>query len=97
MVVRPKKRYVEVEAEPELPPEKIFEAVKERYVWLFGLMGLVEADLKLYKIRDKAVIRCRLESLPKLLFSTAMIKEVEGTPTAVRTIRVSGTIRSLKE
>ncbi len=97
MVVKPKRRYVAVKAEPEVPPEEVFKVIREKFAELFGLVGVAEADLRFYKFRDTAIIRCRLESLPKLLFSTAIVKEINGIPTVLRTIRISGTMRKLKE
>ena len=97
MVVKPKTRYVLVKAEPNATAEKIFEEVRGKYREIFGLMGVAEADLRLYKIKDAAVIRCRLETVPKLLFSTALISEINGVPSAIRTLRISGTLKSLRE
>ena len=97
MARRPKKRYVVVKAEPDMPREKIFEAVREAYRELFGALGLAEAELRAYKSRDFTIIRCDLNALPKLLLATAAVTHIDEKPVALRVLLVSGTLRRARE
>lgn len=97
-MVRRKKRYVVVKAEPEFEAERVAKAVEEAYLKLFGEYGLAEAGLKVTrKIRGRAILECALESLPRLTLSIASVTKIEGVPAALRILRVSGTVRGARE
>lgn len=97
LVRRLKKRYVALRAEPEAPAEKVFNTIRETYLELFGVLGLIEASLKHYKARGKVVIRCSLGSLPKLLLASAAVTKIDNVPSALRVLLMSGTLRRVRE
>jgi len=95
-----KKRYIALTSDPKAPPDILFRAVKSSYQELFGVLGLAQARLKLakaYPDRGMAVLECSLESLAKLIFSTAAVTHLNGERVAVRIVAVSGTMRGIRE
>ena len=97
MARRLKKRYVALRAEPEAPAEKVFNAIRETYLELFGVLGLAEASLKHYKAYGKVVVGCSLRSLPRLLLASAAVTKIDDTPSALRVLLISGTLRRVRE
>lgn len=97
MAKRPKRRYVAFRAEPEASAEKVFNAIRETYRELFGVFGLAEAALKHYKAYGEVVVGCSLESLPRLLLASAAVTEIDNTPSALRILLISGTLRRVRE
>lgn len=98
MAKRVKKRYLAIVSEPKQSPSKIMKALISSYEELFGKLGLASADLKLirgYQGEGLVVVRCTLESLPKVLLAAASVRELEGNEVAFRVLAVSGTIKSL--
>ena len=99
MVKRLKRRYVVVKAEPRIRGDLLTKAINSSYRELFGVHGLAISGFRVMKIYDDgvAIIRCFLENLPKLLLATAAITELDGRPTAVRTLMISGSMKKAKE
>lgn len=97
-MIKEKKRYVVVIAEPGRESEEVAEAVESSFLRVFGEYGVMEARLKpVKKVKDGVIFECAVSSLPRLLFSTALVKEIEGDPAALRVLRISGTLKRAKE
>lgn len=95
-----KKRYVLIISEPQKDPSQIVKSIFTSYRNLFGLFGLVAADLKVVKEhpgKEAAIIRCMLHHIPRLVLAASFVKEIDSTPVALRVIAISGTMRKIKE
>ena len=98
-MVREKKRYISVKAEPQIEADKIVRAVRSAYLRLFGELGLIEAEFRVVrKMKNGVVIfGCRLPSLPRLVLAVASIRRIDEREVALRILRVSGTVKRARE
>ena len=67
---------------------------------LFGHVGLAEISPQVVSFdeeRSIALVKCSREGVQKLRATLALITEIENSPTAAFVLRVSGTIRSLRQ
>ena len=100
-----RRRYlaVEVFCEEQLIDERMaFNAIRETFAKLFGLVALSSANLKLVSIREWPysnvfVISCSHRCVDRVRASIALIDRVDGIRCSLRVVRVSGTIRALKK
>jgi len=95
---RIKKRYLAVIAEPRAEPDEMMHAIISSYEDLFGKFGLASAGIKLvksYPSKGILIVRCFLDSLPRLILALASITKIGEERTALRIISISGTIKSL--
>ena len=101
--VKPRKRYLlfHVEAETgRLEEQKIKGEVYESFKKLFGVTGLSKAGIRWVKFNPEqgfGIIRCSQEMVPQLRTSLAVIKNLENRKVRVCTVRVSGTLKTLRE
>jgi RNase P/RNase MRP subunit POP5 len=103
MVRFERRRYLLVHAvveNGETGGEKIKEAVFNSYSKLFGLEGLSEAKLTWLGFDEKkglGIIRCTHKVLPKVRAALALTSTLNGQRVRICTVKVSGTIRSIKD
>ncbi len=102
MVKLERKRYLlfHVEAEGEAEGGPVKEAILNSYVRLFGLKGLGEAKLTWIGFdREKrlGILRCTHRALSKVRTALALTSAINGSKARICTVRVSGTIKSIKE
>ncbi|MGP3666889.1 MAG: Rpp14/Pop5 family protein [Candidatus Bathyarchaeota archaeon] len=75
-------------------------AIVNSFQFLFGLTGISEAGL-MFLCYDKqtstGIIRCNHKFVNHLRASLTFIREINGKKTLVYTVRVSGTLKTLKE
>ena len=102
MVRFERKRYLlfHVELDGEAKEGSIREAILNSYVRLFGLEGLGEAKLTWIGFdREKrlGILRCTHKDLPKVRAALALTSTINGSKARICTVRVSGTIKSIRE
>jgi RNase P/RNase MRP subunit POP5 len=67
---------------------------------IFGELGLAETEIYLLKwIKDKniGIIRCGIGQIEKIRFATIFLRNIDERPIIISVLRVSGTIKDLKE
>ncbi len=97
-MVKRRKRYVIVEAPPELPLEAFRKLIEKSYLELFGEFGLIEANLRVIKkIDNNFIIECSHNSVYKVILSLSSIRRLNGEPIHFKIIRVAGTIKKVRE
>jgi len=100
LIKRMKKRYVAFSSNPKTSPDLLFKLILSSYRELFGVLGLSSAHLKLvrtYSDKGIVVLHCALEKVSHLILSAAAITHLNGDRIAVRTVTISGTMKSIKE
>jgi len=103
MVRVKRRRYLLFSVHPQggpLPAQSVKSAIFRSIVELFGLYGLSQADLKLIAYDEeggRGLIRCSHTSLDKLRVALLAIREIEGRLTAIHTVTVSGTLKSIRD
>lgn len=93
--LRKKKRYIafEIFSEKDVEDKRLFEAVRETMMSLFGELKFLGLELKHFDGR-KGILMCYRESLKDVKFGLNLVNEVDGVRIAVRILGVSGTIKS---
>ncbi|HYB92561.1 MAG TPA: Rpp14/Pop5 family protein [archaeon] len=79
--------------------QETFQSIKKSMATLYEEHIFYQADLRIleYNQQDnQAILRCNHITLPQLRESIAKVKEIAGTPTTIRIIGVSGTIKRLR-
>lgn len=94
--MRKKKRYILVYLELGYANDKeLIRSVRARIVDLFGAIGLQFINLKIMKIKPNFfILRCNHDRTDDLLFTISSMKFKD---TALLPLRVSGTIKKLKD
>jgi RNase P/RNase MRP subunit POP5 len=103
-VGRGKRRYLlfhlTVEGDFRPKAEEVWKAVYEAYRRLFGLAGLSQAELAWIDYRGNSgfgILRCSHKAVARLRTALAIIGRLNGRRARICTVRVSGTIKTLKE
>jgi len=97
---RVRRRYLGLKIVSEQPVNErdVMDAVWNAVLKLFGEYGASQANLSLMECdpqRNFAVLRCSHASLERVRASIASMTEINGKPTVIRVIGVSGTLRAL--
>lgn len=96
-----KKRYILFEFHgPQMDEDALKRALYTEALKFFGELGLSYAALKLVSYdpeKKTGVIRCERSCLDKVLGFLALINELDSKPARLKTIKTSGTIKSLEE
>ncbi len=97
-----RRRYiaVNIECSKILNEIDIYEVIFTNLLRLFGEYGASQADLSLIEYNPEkklAVLRCSHKALDIVKASITTITEVANEKVAFRTIRVSGTLKSLRK
>jgi len=97
-----KRRYLAVKAESEKPIQgkEVLSAVWNAITQLFGEYGASQCELTLIrnrKQRDYFILRCSRKALPMIRASIASITEIGEKPATIHVLRVSGTLKALRE
>ncbi len=90
---------VKVVSEEPLTHERIRATINYAVRNLFGEWGLIEISPRVISFDEKsneAIIRCDLSSVNKMRASLALMTKINDCEVAAFVIRVSGTIKSLK-
>ena len=98
--MRRKRRYLLVRVRPPdaVMGQQAFEALKGSVRTLFGEVGLLLSDLRLLKEeRGFVVVRCSLGQVWNVVLAATLTKEVEGRTVALDVVRISGSLRKVKE
>jgi len=93
--LRKKKRYIafEVISEGDVDGNKLFEAIKETMISLFGELKFLGLELKHFDGK-RGILMCYRESLKDVKFGLNLVDGVDGVRIAIRILGVSGTIKS---
>ena len=94
---RKRRRYILVEDSRNIQDPHVFEAVRDVFQRLYGAVGLAESGLKKVDVRGHLAVSCYKEWVPKTVLAITLVREVAGLKTVLKTVKVSGTIRSLVE
>jgi len=99
---RVRRRYLalRVVSEQLVNEKDVMDAVWNAVLKLFGEYGASQANLRLMEAdpqRNFAVIRCSHTALEMVRASIASITEINGKPTVIHVIEVSGTLRALRK
>ena len=103
MVRFERKRYLLIHVAKEngkIEGQKVREAIFNTYIRLFGLKGLGEAKLSWISFdgeRNLGILRCSHRALPRVRAAIALTSTIEGLKARICTVRVSGTIKSIKD
>ncbi|MEM4281121.1 MAG: Rpp14/Pop5 family protein [Candidatus Caldarchaeum sp.] len=95
--LRLKRRYVIVKASSEASLEEVSEAVRECFYELYGKTGLADSGFKKGTVGSYLFLSCYKEWLPKLVLAISLVRNVKGVYTVIRTVKVSGTVKSLRK
>ena len=99
---RVRRRYLslEVVSQQLLNERDFLNAVWNAVLQLYGEYGASQADLSLMEYdpqRNYAVVRCSHKALEMVRASIASITEINGKPTVIHVLGVSGTLRALRK
>ncbi|MCS7110607.1 MAG: Rpp14/Pop5 family protein [Candidatus Caldarchaeum sp.] len=75
--------------------DEVEEAVKEAFERLFGLEGLSLSGLKTVHLGKLAVFSCNHDWTPKVILALSLVREIGGKKAVLKTVRISGTVKSL--
>jgi RNase P/RNase MRP subunit POP5 len=98
--LRRKRRYMLVRVRPPdaVTGQQAFEALKGSVRTLFGEVGLLLSDLRLLREeRGFVVVRCSLGQVWNVVLAATLTNEVEGRKVALDVVRISGSLRKVKE
>jgi RNase P/RNase MRP subunit POP5 len=98
--LRRKRRYLIVRVRPPgvVTGQQAFEALKGSVRTLFGEVGLLLSDLRLLREeRGFVVVRCSLGQVWNVVLATTLTNEVDGRKVALDVVRISGSLRKVKE
>jgi RNase P/RNase MRP subunit POP5 len=97
-----RRRYLafHLNSEIEISVEKLYSMLKENISNLYGIKGLVDANLKLIEYESDSktgILRCNHDFLRQLRTAIVFIKKIDSKPVSINITRTSGTIKSLKK
>lgn len=93
-----RRRYIILRVTRSVTAESLRKLVEKAYAELFGELSLAEASPRIVRQDDdKFILECRHYLVPKMILALASITEFDGLPIAIRTIKISGTMRKAKE
>ncbi len=98
--MRRRRRYLLVRVRPPdaVTGQRAFDALKGSVKSLFGEFGLLLSDLRLLREeRGLFVARCSLGQVWKVVLAATVLEEVDGRRVALDVVRISGTLRKIKE
>lgn len=102
MPVRRKgRRYlrIRVEGSRGFTAKEVVDAVQRGVLDIHGIQGLSQIDPVLLEFDDedqRGILRCNRDRLIEARAALALVTAIGGATAAVRVVRVSGTIRSLR-
>jgi len=102
MVRAYKKRYILfrlISEENQLTKNKVRKAIYGCSQHLFGIFGLSQANLDFLEYDEEkklGILRCSNKSLDNIRASLAFIQQLEGERVSLHVLRVSGTIKTIK-
>jgi RNase P/RNase MRP subunit POP5 len=91
---RKKRRYIVIEGSRDT---QVFEALRDVFQRLYGVVGLAESGLRKIDVKGCLAVSCYKEWVPKVVLAVSLVREAAGHITALKTVKVSGTIKSLAE
>ena len=99
---RPRRRYLHlaVESEQLINEEDITNSIWSAVLRLFGEHGASHVNLTLIEYnpeRNYAIVRCLHKTLGMVRASIASIIEINGKPSAIHVVAVSGTLNALRK
>jgi len=97
-----RRRYIafKVLSESRLSPREVHSAILDSMTRLFGAKGLSEADLRLVSFDPSSgvgILRCSHRAVWMVRASLTLISNVSSSRASVHVVRVSGTIKALRE
>ncbi len=98
--MRRKRRYLLVRVRPHdaVTGQRAFDALRGSVRALFGEFGFLLSDLRLLREeRGLIVLRCSLVQVWKVVLAATLLDEVDGRRVALDVVRVSGSLRRIKE
>ena len=95
-----RRRYlaIRVESEGSVNRGEVTDAIWKAVGQLFGEYGASQLGMVMIEYdeqRSHGVVRCSHKTLPMLKASIASITKINGKSTAIRVLRVSGTLKAL--
>jgi len=102
LIRRVKQRYLalKIESAESLEEEDVKDAVWSAVIQLFGEHGASQTGLYFVQYdreRKEAVLRCSHKALPVVHASVASVTKMKSKPASIHVLRVSGTLRALRE
>jgi len=91
---RKKRRYILIEGPRDT---QVFEALRDVFQRLYGVIGLAESGLRKVDVKGCLALACYKEWVPKVVLAVSLVREAAGQRTVLKTVKVSGTIKSLAE
>ncbi|MDD1719079.1 MAG: Rpp14/Pop5 family protein [Methanoregulaceae archaeon] len=98
--MREKRRYILVRLVPEIPadPKVLYTTLLDSVTSIFGDLGAARIHMAVvYSAGPYAILRCRRGMEQDLMIALSTVCAVGSRRLVVRTQKISGTIRSLKE
>ncbi|RLI28815.1 hypothetical protein DRO53_00595 [Candidatus Bathyarchaeota archaeon] len=100
--VKPRKRYLlfHVEAEKQLHEKNVKEAVFSGFQRLFGEVEAGRLGIRWVGFKPEerwGILLCSQEAVVKVRAALALLTSLEGGKARFSTVRVSGTLKSLRE
>ncbi len=98
--MRRRRRYLLFRVRPPdaVTGQRAFDALKGSVKSLFGEFGLLLSDLRLLREdRGLFVVRCSLGQVWKVVLAATVLDEVDGRRVALDVVRISGTLRKIRE
>ncbi len=97
-----RRRYLWIHVETEVPleAETLDASIESKIHFLYGVNGAVEINHRLIEFITEgsdAIIRCNHTGLNQMRTALAHISEINGEPTRIDVMLVSGTIKTLKK
>ncbi|MCS6784802.1 MAG: Rpp14/Pop5 family protein [Candidatus Caldarchaeum sp.] len=94
-VFKSRKRYIMVNGIKANSSHEVESAVKEVFGRLFGLEGLSLSGLRTVHLGKLPVFSCNHDWTPKVILALSLVRQIEGKKTVLKTVKISGTIKSL--
>jgi RNase P/RNase MRP subunit POP5 len=91
---------VKVLSETRISSELFNEVITQSVKKFFGEIGYVRVNPKLIRFdmaRSEAIVACERDRVPELQTALALTRDPLGLSIAILTLRVSGTIKSLRQ
>jgi len=98
---RVRKRYLLIRVYPrevDVTPAELKRTIVDELLGLGGLLSLAESDISVKRTRlqgGEYILRCGLRSLPVVLLSTAMVRQLGGKKARLDIVKISGTLKGL--
>lgn len=99
---RERKRYLlfEINSGAELDGSELWNALKNAFLSKYGQSGFAEINPRIVKFNPRkglGIIKCRRGSEQRVRKAFAFLKKVKNSSVRARSLRCSGSLRSLKE